>query len=263
MSGMTLLKEKKEGVLILTLNRPEAMNCFSFALLNELNVAIKEANFDPDLRVIIITGAAGRKKAAFCAGADLVERRTMPPDDVQRFIHTISATFSDVQNVKAPVIAAINGFAFGGGLELALACDIRIASSDAVMGLTETSLAIIPGGGGTQRLPRIIGMAKAKELIYMAKRITADEALACGLISQVVTPGRLMDTCIAVAQKIRENGPVAVQQAKFAINKGMECSLDVGLGIEARAYAITIPTEDRVEGLNAFREKRKPEYKGK
>lgn len=258
-----LLKEERDGILILTLNRPESMNCFSFALLNELNAAVKEANFDPDLRVIIITGAAGGKKAAFCTGADLVERRTMSPDDVKRFIHTISSTFSDVQNVKVPVIAAMNGFAFGGGLEFALACDIRVASSNAVMGLTETSLAIIPGAGGTQRLPRIVGMAKAKELIYTAKRITADEALACGLISQVVDPDALMDICIEIAKKIAENGPIAVQQAKFAINKGVECSLDVGLGIEARAYAITIPTEDRIEGLNAFREKRKPEYKGR
>ncbi|MFA4911198.1 MAG: enoyl-CoA hydratase-related protein [Desulfobacteria bacterium] len=258
-----LLKEEKDGILILTLNRPEAMNCFNFALLNELNAAISEANFNPDLRVIIITGVSGEKKAAFCTGADLVERRTMSPDDVKRFIHTISSTFSNVQNVKAPVIAAINGFAFGGGLELALACDIRVASSNAVMGLTETSLAIIPGAGGTQRLPRVVGISKAKELIYTARRITADEALACGLVNHVVEPDKLMDTCMEIVHNIAENGPIAVQQAKFAINKGMECSLDIGLGIEARAYAITIPTEDRIEGLNAFREKRKPEYKGR
>ncbi len=258
-----LLREEKDGILTLTLNRPESMNCLSVALLDDLNAAINEANFDPDLRVIIITGATGEKKAAFCTGADLVERRTMSPDDVKKFIHTISATFSDVQNVKVPVIAAINGFAFGGGLELALASDIRVASSNAVMGLTETSLAIIPGAGGTQRLPRIVGMAKAKELIYMAKRITADEALACGLVSQVVAPDTLMETCMKIAKKIAENGPIGVQQAKFAINRGMECSLDIGLGIEARAYAITIPTEDRVEGLEAFREKRKPDYKGR
>jgi len=258
-----LLQEKKNGICLLTLNRPESMNCFSVALLDKLNAAVKEANFDPDLRAIIITGAMGEKKAAFCTGADLIERRTMSPDDVKRFIHTISSTFSDVQNVKVPTIAAINGFAFGGGLELALACDIRVASSNAVMGLTETSLAIIPGAGGTQRLPRIVGVAKAKELIYMAKRINANEALACGLISHVVEPDTLMDTCIEIAKKIADNGPVAVQQAKFVINKGMECSLDIGLGLEARAYAITIPTEDRMEGLNAFKEKRKPEYKGR
>lgn len=258
-----LLKEEKDGVLILTLNRPESMNCFNFALLHQLNAAIEEANFNSDLRVIIITGAIGEKKAAFCTGADLVERRTMSADDVKRFIRTISSTFSEVQNVKVPVIAAINGFAFGGGLELALACDIRLASSNAVMGLTETSLAIIPGAGGTQRLPRIVGIPKAKEMIYMAKRITADEALACGLISQVVKPEKLMDTCVEIAKVIAQNGPIALQQAKLAINKGMECSLDVGLGIEASAYAITIPTEDRIEGLNAFKEKRKPQYKGR
>ena len=165
--------------------------------------------------------------------------------------------------MKVPVIAAINGFAFGGGLELALACDLRVASSNAVMGLTETSLAIIPGAGGTQRLPRIVGIPKAKELIYTAKRVTADEALSCGLVNYVVEPEKLMETCLEMAKRIAENGPIAIQQAKFAINKGVECSLDIGLGIEARAYAITIPTEDRVEGLNAFKEKRKPEYKGK
>ena len=258
-----LLKEKKGGILVLTLNRPEAMNCFNFALLDDLNAAIREANFDPDLRVIIITGAAGEKKASFSTGADLVERRTMSQDDVKKFIFTISSTFSDVQNVKVPVIAAINGFAFGGGLELAMACDIRVASSNAVMGLTETSLAVIPGAGGTQRLPRIVGVPKAKELIYMARRLTADEALTCSLVSRVVEPDELMDVCMEMARGIAKNGPVAVQQAKFAINKGVECSLDIGLGIEAKAYAVTIPTDDRIEGLNAFKEKRKPEYKGR
>ena len=258
-----LLKEKKDGILILTLNRPEAMNCFNFALLDDLNATIREANFDPDLRVIIITGATGQKKASFSTGADLVERRTMSQDDVKKFIFTISSTFSDVQNVKVPVIAAMNGFAFGGGLELALACDIRVASSNAVMGLTETSLAVIPGAGGTQRLPRIVGVPKAKELIYMARRITANEALTCGLVSRVAEPDELMDVCMEMAKDIAKNGPVAVQQAKFAINKGIECSLHIGLGIEAKAYAITIPTEDRIEGLTAFKEKRKPEYKGK
>jgi len=258
-----LLKEKKDGILVLTLNRPKAMNCFNFALLDDLNAAIREANFDPDLRVIIITGAAGEKKASFSTGADLVERRTMSQDDVKKFIFTISSTFSDVQNVKVPVIAAINGFAFGGGLELAMACDIRVASSNAVMGLTETSLAVIPGAGGTQRLPRIVGVPKAKELIYMARRLTADEALTCSLVSRVVEPDELMDVCMEMARGIAKNGPVAVQQAKFAINKGVECGLDIGLGIEAKAYAVTIPTDDRIEGLNAFKEKRKPEYKGR
>ncbi|MEW6033331.1 MAG: enoyl-CoA hydratase-related protein [Chloroflexota bacterium] len=258
-----LLTERKGHVLVLTLNRPEAMNCFNFALLNALSSAVKAAHFDAEVRATVITGASGSSKPSFCTGADLAERRTMSEDDVRRFIFTISSTFAEVENLRMPVICAINGFAFGGGLELALACDIRVAASNAVVGLTETSLAVIPGAGGTQRLPRIIGVARAKEMIFMAKRISAQEALSYGLVSYVVEPDQLMPTCLDMANKIARNGPVAVQQAKFAINKGAECSLDIGLKLESNAYFLTIPTEDRLEGLNAFKEKREPVYKGK
>ncbi|MDO8473244.1 MAG: enoyl-CoA hydratase-related protein [Dehalococcoidia bacterium] len=259
-----LLSDNKDHVLALTINRPEAMNCFNFELLNAFGSAIRAANFDPEVRVIIVTGAvSGASKPAFSTGADLAERRTMSEADVRRFIHTIVSTFAEVDNVRVPVIAAVNGFAFGGGLELAMACDIRIAASTSVMGLTETSLAVIPGAGGTQRLPRIIGIARAKELIYTAKRFSAQEAFGYGLLNYVVEPDKLMNTAREMAAKIARNGPVAVQQAKFAINKGTEVSLDVGLKIESNAYAITLPTEDRLEGLNAFKEKRDPVYKGK
>ena len=168
-----------------------------------------------------------------------------------------------VENAKVPVISAINGYAFGGGTELALASDLRIAASTAQMGLTETSLAIIPGGGGTQRLPRIIGLAKAKELIYTARKIDAKQALAIGLVNQVVKPDELMDSAKALAKEIAANGPVAVQQAKFVLNNGSECSLGVALPLESKAYELTIPTEDRLEALAAFAEKRKPVFKGK
>ncbi len=258
-----LLKERKDHFLILTLNRPAAMNCFNFELVYALGDAVKEVNFDPKVRVVVITGAGDSPKAAFCTGADLAERRTMSEDDVRRFISALNSTLADVDNLRMPTICAVNGYAFGGGLELALACDIRIASSNAVMGLTETSLAVIPGAGGTQRLPRIIGVARAKELIYMAKRIPAQKALSYGVVGHVVEPDLLMDTSLDMAAKIARNGPMAVGQAKLAINKGMQCSLEMGLRIESNAYDVIIPTEDRIEGLNAFREKRDPVYKGK
>ena len=161
------------------------------------------------------------------------------------------------------MIAAINGFAFGGGTELALACDIRIASSNVLMGLTETSLAIIPGAGGTQRLPRIVGVAKAKELIYTARRFNAEYALEIGLVSKVVAPDELMDAALEMAREIAKNGPIGGAQAKFALNYGSEASLGVALPLESKAYEVTIPTEDRLEALAAFAEKRKPAFKGK
>ena len=263
--GNVLLQERTdEGILILTLNRPDAMNCFNFELLGALDEAIREANFDNDLRCIIITGASvdDPKKVSFSTGADLKERRTMTQDQVRRFIFTIRNTFTAVEQVRVPVIAAINGFAFGGGIELAMASDLRIASSNAVMGLTETSLAVIPGAGGTQRLPRIVGITKAKELIFTARRIDAKTALGIGLLNKVVEPDQLMNASMELAREIAKNGPVAVAQAKFAINCGMEASIGVALPLESKAYEVTIPTKDRIEALNAFAEKRKPMFKG-
>jgi enoyl-CoA hydratase/carnithine racemase len=264
MADMLLQERTEDGVLILTLNRPEAMNCFNFGLLAALSDAIREANFDTSLRCIVITGANGEdaKKASFSTGADLKERRTLTPDQVRRFVFTIRSTFTAVEQVRVPVIAAINGFAFGGGMELALACDLRIASSNAIMGLTETSLAIIPGAGGTQRLPRIVGIAKAKELIFTARRINANTALEIGLLNRVVEPSELMQAVLELAREIAMNGPVGVAQAKFAINYGMEASLGVALPLESKAYEVVIPTQDRLEALAAFAEKRKPVFKG-
>src|SRR5208337_4550061 len=245
---------------ILTLNRPEVMKSFNFAMLRELREKVELLQWDPEARVIVITGA-GEK--AFCAGADLKERATLPFDQVRQFIFTIRNLFTFIEFMNKPVIAAVNGIALGGGTELALACDIRIASESATMGLTETRLAIIPGAGGTQRLPRIIGRGKAKELIFTGRRVEAQEALQIGLVNRVCPPETLLGECRAMARMICEAGPIAVQQAKYAINYGLEADLHTGLAIEANAYWVTIPTADRLEGLAAFGEKRRPVYKGK
>ena len=186
MTDVILQEKTDDGICILTLNRPKAMNCMNFQMIETLRDIVKESNFDMSIRVIVITGAnpPEGKKPSFSAGADLIERKTLSDDQVRRFITTVRDTMTTVENAKVPVISAINGYAFGGGTELALASDLRIAASTAQMGLTETSLAIIPGGGGTQRLPRIIGLAKAKELIYTARKIDAKQALAIGLVNQ-------------------------------------------------------------------------------
>ncbi|MGP8194630.1 MAG: enoyl-CoA hydratase-related protein [Syntrophobacteraceae bacterium] len=254
-----VLEDRSGQTRILTLNRPEVMNSFNFALLRELAEKVELFQWDPEVRVIIITGA----EKAFCAGADLKERATMPEDQVRKFIFTLRSLFTFIELMNKPVIAAVNGIALGGGTELALACDIRIASESATMGLTETRLAIIPGGGGTQRLPRSVGKGKAKELIFTGRRVDAKEALEIGLVNKVAPAGKLIDECLEMAAMICEAGPIAITQAKYAVNYGCEVDLHSGLAIESNAYWVTIPTEDRMEGLTAFREKRKPVYKGK
>lgn len=262
MSGeSSLVKDLRDGILTLTINRPAALNCFNMELLEIFGQAVADIALDNDVRVVVITGTTEGKNA-FSTGADLKERAGMSPDQVRRYIQTIRNVFTAVEELPKPVIAAVNGYAFGGGLELALACDIRLASSNAIVGLTETSLAIIPGAGGTQRLPRVVGLARAKEMIFRARRITAAEGLQYGLFLEVVEPDRLVPRAGEIASEIACNGPVALAQAKYAVNKGFEVSLPVGLAIESNAYAVTIPTKDRTEGLTAFREKRKPVYTG-
>jgi enoyl-CoA hydratase/carnithine racemase len=260
MDDTAILETRVGESIILTLNRPEVMNSFNFALLRELRDRVERLQWDPVVRVVIITGAGDK---AFCSGADLKERASLGEDEVRQFIYTIRNLFTFIESMSKPVIAAVNGIALGGGTELALACDIRIASENATMGLTETRLAIIPGAGGTQRLPRIIGRGKAKELIFTGRRVDAREALEIGLVNKVAQPGALMETCLEMASMICETGPVAITQAKYAINYGCEVDIHSGLAIESNAYWVTIPTEDRTEGLTAFREKRKPVYKGK
>ncbi len=254
-----LLKEEKDAVVLLTLNRPEAMNSFNFALLRALKQEIDAIRNRADIRVLIITGA-GEK--AFCSGADLKERATLNPAQVKEYILTIRNLFTDIENLNKPVISAVNGIALGGGTELALASDIRIISKNASMGLTETRLAIIPGAGGTQRLPRLVGKGKAKELIFTGRRVSADEALSIGMANQVCEPGELIAEARKMSAMICETGPIAIEQAKYAINYGMETDLNTGLAIESNAYWVLVPTQDRIEGLTAFREKRKPVYRG-
>ena len=260
MNEKVLLVEEKDGIAVLTLNRPKVMNSFNFALLNSLKEQVDALKFNTNVRVVIITGA---DRKAFCAGADLKERTTFDELQVKEFIFTIRNLFTSIEHLNKPVIAAINGVALGGGTELALACDIRIAAMNASMGLTETRLAIIPGAGGTQRLPRLIGRGKAKELIFTGRRVDAREALQIGLVNQIYDPESLLTECQKMAAMICESGPIAIEQAKYAINYGLETDLHTGLGIESNAYWVTIPTEDRLEGLAAFQEKRKPVYKGK
>ena len=260
MSDDVLLVEEKDGICTLTLNRPGVMNSLNIALLFALREQIESLRFRSDVRVLIITGAGDK---AFCAGADLKERVTLSPEQVKEYIHTIRDLMSTIEDLNKPVITAVNGVALGGGTELALASDIRIVSQTATMGLTETRLAIIPGAGGTQRLPRLVGKGKAKELIFTGRRIDSQEALEIGLANKICPPDQLLEQCGAMAAMICEAGPVAIEQAKYAINYGLETDLHTGLAIESNAYWVCIPTEDRLEGLAAFREKRKPVYKGR
>lgn len=248
-----------DKIAVVTLNRPQAANAMSHQLLNDLNDVINKLEQNKQIVCTIIVGAGDR---VFCAGADLKERKGMSDDQVIQTVQYIGQTVMRIENLPMPVIAALNGVAFGGGLELALACDLRVAAEDVKLGLTETSLAIIPGAGGTQRLPRLIGLGQAKRLIYTAERLTAKEALDIGLIEQICA-SNVLDEAIELAKMISKNGPVALKQAKTAIDQGMQTDLQTGLVIEHLAYKDTIPTEDRLEGLQAFREKRKPQYKGK
>lgn len=247
-------------IALITLYRPKAANALSKQLLDELNETIERIDKNSDIFCTIITGSTDK---VFCAGADLKERTGMTDEEVVHAVQYIGNTITNIENMAMPVIAAMNGVAYGGGLELALACDLRIASNDIQMGLTETSLAIIPGAGGTQRLPRLVGVGIAKELIYTAKRITAEEALAIHLVERVTQPDELMDEALQIARKIARNGPIALQQAKLAIDQGAQVDIASALTIEQLCYQKTIPTEDRLEGLKAFQEKRDPLYKGK
>ncbi|MBS4193597.1 enoyl-CoA hydratase-related protein [Lederbergia citri] len=256
----TLKLDIKQNIAFVTLHRPESLNAFNYDMLEELSNTVDLLKSSSEAKVVIFRGE-GEK--AFSVGADLKERKTLTEQEVRRNLRKIGEVFLAIENLPQPTIAAINGYAFGGGLELALACDFRFASSRAMLGLTETSLAIIPGAGGTQRLPRIVGMTRALELILTAKRLTALEAEAYGLVLKTILHNKLMEEVLAFANRILENGPVAVQQAKYAIKLGMNTDLLSGLEIERQAYEKTIPTEDRMEALRAFSEKRKPIFKGK
>lgn len=259
--GETVIVQKEEdGIAVLTLNQPERANALSKQLLSDFQTALEKLHTDRSVRAVIITGS-GEK--AFCAGADLKERHGMAAEEVKQAVKQIGTVIGEIERLPKPVIAAINGAALGGGLELALACDLRLAAKDAKLGLTETALAIIPGAGGTQRLPRLIGAGKAKELIYAAERLSGEQAERIGLVEYAVEKKDVMERSRQLAKKIAKNGPLALAQAKIAINSGLETDLATGLRIEELAYQALIPTEDRLEGLRAFKGKRAPNYEGK
>lgn len=256
----TVKYEQKDFIAYVTLNRPDMLNAFNFEMLEQLRNIIESIQIHPDIRLVIITGS-GEK--AFSVGADLKERKTLPDTLVKRNLNRIGEVFNLIEQLPQPTICVLNGYAFGGGLELALACDFRIAAEHITVGLTETSLGIIPGAGGTQRLPRLIGEAKALELILTAKRMTATEALQYGVVTKVAALENLHEVTADFAALILKNAPIALQQAKFAVKQGMKADIQTGFQIERKAYELTIPTEDRIEALNAFTEKRSPKFKGK
>jgi methylglutaconyl-CoA hydratase len=234
-------------------------NSLSVALLRELLEHQSRAAADKGLRVVIVTGAGSK---AFCAGADLKERARMDEGAVAGFHKAIRAAFDGFEALPQPVIAAINGVALGGGLELALACDLRIAAEGAELALPEVGLGIIPGAGGTQRLPRVVGVARAKEMILTARRVTAAEALAMGLVGQVAPAADLGAAALALAERVARNAPVSLRQAKRAIDRGLALPMGEALDLENRLYQACIPTADRQEALLAFAEKRAPVFKG-
>ena len=247
-------------LLHLVLNRPEVLNAIDNALADELIAACEHLAADPGVWVVILRGNGDR---AFCAGADLKARRDFTPEDWQAQRELFRRMFERLRAVPQPMIAAVHGFALGGGTELAMLADFIVAAEDAVFGLTEVSLGIIPGGGGTQNLPRLIGRNRAKELIYTARRVPAAEALRLGLVNRVVGRDQLLPTVVALAQEIMANSPFAVRQVKWAIDQGVDLPFDAGLEREHTAYMRAIASEDRREGIAAFNEKRRPTFTGR
>jgi len=257
-----LVRLDKQGPLAwVTLDRPEVMNALSYPTLGRLGEICAELAGDRDVRAVLVTGAGDK---AFCAGADLKERAGFDEQQTRAFVARIGDTFSTLASLPQPTIAVINGVAYGGGLELALACDLRVASNRARMGLTETSLAIIPGAGGTQRLPAVVGIARAKEMILTAKRLDAEQAEAIGLVNAVAPPEGLRAAAESMADAIAACGPLAVRAAKEAIDLTTGSGdLTSNLARERALYLERVlPSKDRLEALAAFREKRKPDYKG-
>ncbi len=254
-------KNKEKGIVKLTINRPEVRNALNAATRQEIRTAIGEIEKDEDVRVVIITGA-GEK--AFISGADITAFKDATPIMMEESASILGQQlFSDIENLSVPVIAMINGFCLGGGLELAMCCDIRIASENAKFGQPEINIGIFPGAGGTQRLPRLIGWGKAKELIYTGKIIDAAEAERIGLADKVVPPDRLEEEVEQLAATIASKSPLIIKLVKKAINRGMYTDLAAGLAYEKANFALCFATEDHIEGVTAFLEKRKPEFKGR
>ncbi|RDD36650.1 Methylglutaconyl-CoA hydratase, mitochondrial [Trichoplax sp. H2] len=257
------LSGDQEGITVFTFNRPKAKNAISKNVANQFRESIEAVKHDKSVRVVILRSAVPN---IFCAGADLKERLQMPPEEVGPFVSGLRALLSGIAALPMPTIAALDGAALGGGLEIALACDFRLAASNAKLGLVETKLAIIPGAGGTQRLTRIVGIAQAKRLIFSAKILNGHEAAKIGLVEEAVEQSVEGDAAyhaaVSLAEQILPQGPLAVRMAKAAINGGIETDIATGLALEESYYAQVIPTKDRIEGLKAFSEKRKPMYTG-
>ena len=254
-----LLFEEKEGVATLTFNRPKSMNALNSALLKELSKLLDEVSANEDIRVLVLTGAGDK---AFVAGADITELARCNPLTGKNFGVDGQGAINKLQSLPIPVIAAVNGYALGGGSEIALACDFIYAADTAMFGLPEITLGIIPGFGGTQRLPRLIGMNRAKEMIFTGKIITAAEAAGIGMVNKVCPAGTLREEVEKTAKAIASKGRVALRAAKETVNQGANVDVATGCKIEINAFAVCMASEDAKEGTSAFLEKRKPVFKG-
>ena len=255
-----IIYEKSEAIATITLNRPEALNSFSKEVADEVLQAVEDIKNDENTRVVILTGA-GEK--AFSTGADIKAMKGMNALKARELSLMGEKICNTLENLEKPVIAAINGYALGGGLEVAMACDIRIASENARMGQTEINIGLIPGWGGTQRLTRLIGRTKAKELVFTGKMIDAKTEEQLGILNMVVPADKLKETVRQFALELAQKAPVALKVAKALINKGAEISLDAAIALEREGFGVVASTEDLQEGVSAFTEKRKPTFKGK
>ena len=255
-----LLYDKEGGISIVTINRPESLNALNGEVYQELYQIFQEIEDDPDVGVVILTGS-GEK--AFVAGADIAEMQPQNSIEIGGFIDNARKASDRIYTLSKPVIAVINGFVLGGGCELAMCCDLRIASENARFGQPEINLGIIPGAGGTQRLTRLVGMTRAKELIYTGDIIDANIALTIGLVNKVVPADNLMSEARGLAQKLLSKSSIALSLAKIAITSGVNMDLSSGLDLETQCFALCFATEDQKEGMKAFLEKRKPQFKNK
>jgi len=255
-----LILEKEDDLAILYINRPKAMNALNAETLYEMEAAVKDVKADSNIKVMIVTGM-GEK--SFVAGADITFLVSLSPAEGRFFSDLGERIMRQFELLEKPVIAAINGYALGGGCELAMSCDLRLASETAIFALPEVGLGVIPGFGGTQRLPRLIGEGRAKELIYTTSVIKAQEAYRIGLVNQVYPLDQLMDEAKKLAKKIASKAPLAVGYAKFAINKGLQVDIDTAMSIESDMFGMCCATTDKTEGMGAFIEKRKPQFMGK
>ena len=252
-----LLLEVENGVALLTINRPKSLNALNSETLAELNTCLAELETNEDVKVVILTGS-GEK--SFVAGADISEMVNATPAEGRKMGLLAKEAFGRLENMPQVTIAAVNGFALGGGCEISMSCDIRVASENAKFAQPECGLGILPGFGGTQRLPRLVGKGRAKELIFTCDMISADEAFRMGLANHVVPQAELIDYCKAMAGRIMKNGPYAVALAKQAINTGSDTDLDSGLKLEANLFGLSFSTADKMEGMTAFLEKRKEKH---